>query len=211
MNARLSNGMLALGLALLGIGVTTALAQQPPRNDPDNGYAPPRPAARGAATPPSPDALPAPEPAAGNTPDTPVAQQEREWLVAYLIAHQGYRIDQMDALEKRIDRMSPTQVQTLVDIYKQKHELALKREASYHQMRSQTLAAQTADYNQRLQQEQANRQAIDASANAEQQRLNQQQQQAAQNVEQNQLFHQQSYGNSANPYFGGYYYDRYWH
>lgn len=205
--------VLSAGLAAL----VQAQPAQPQRDsDPDTGYAgPQRPPARslapGAARQPD---LPAPPPAGAPQPPQDNIQKEREWLVAYLIAHQGYRIDQMDALEKRIDRMSPTQVQTLVEVYRQKHDLALQREQAYQQMRNQAFAAQTADYNRRLQQEQTYRQELDAGAQAEQARLNQQQQQAMQNFQENAMMHQPYYFNAPtymNPYYGGYFYDRYWH
>lgn len=204
---------------VVGAGLTTGLVAQQPaaRNqDPDTGYAPPRPAARGAATSPAAaDAqLPQPEAATNDAPPQNDIQKEREWLVAYLIAHQGYRIDQMDALEKRIDRMSPTQVQTLVDVYKQKHDFALQREQSYQQMRNQAFSMQTADRAQAVHEQNTYQQELDAGAQAMQARLNEQQQQAARNFQQNALMHQpnyMNYGNYINPYFMGPYADRYWH
>lgn len=205
----------------------TAARPTGPTNDPDNGYAPPRvpPAGSPAAQPgvllPPPDGAATNAPA-GNAPETET-DREREWLVAYLIAHQGYRLDQMDSLEQRVGRMSARQVHTLVDLYQQKHELALQREKSNQAARHQAYQAQTAAYNQRLQEEQTNRQDIDSAAQAEQSRLNTQQSQAMQNIQESSLMHGPSYMGYGNPlsggfyggfggyYGGGYYHDRYWH
>lgn len=239
-NLRSSAATILLVAAVFTGWCAMVAAQQPARNaDPDEGFAPPRPTPTGAApkdpdegyAPPrippkgqapaaggtaAPAGLELPKPDGGGTaqPAQDATQQEREWLVAYLIAHQGYRIDQMDELEKRMDRMSPTQVRTLVDLYQQKHQFALHRELANQQARNQAFSMQTADYNQRVQQEQMTRQELDAGATAEQSRLNQQQSQARQNVEQNSLMHQSNYmnqGNYVNPYGGGAFYDRYWH
>lgn len=207
---------------------TAAARATGPTNDPDNGYAAPRIPGRGAAAeaptavPAAGDAgLPAPPPAGAKDVPQDETQQEREWLVAYLIAHQGYRIDQMDSLEKRIGKMSATQVHTLVDLYQQKHELALQREKSNQAARHQAFNLQTADYNQRLKDEQTARSEIDSAANAEQSRLNTQQSQAMQNIQESNLFHGPSYMGYGNPLYGGYYgggmygggmyHDRYWH
>ncbi len=215
--------VLAVLAALTCVGSTALVeAQLPARQepirqaDPDVGYAPPeRPANAPAAAQPGRPGVDLPQPPAAGTPQPPQddIQKEREWLVAYLIAHQGYRIDQMDALEKRIDRMSPTQVQTMVDLYQQKHDLALQREQAFQQMRKQSVSMQMADNQQRDQQEQTYRQELDSGAQAEQSRLNQQQAQAMQNIQMNQMSHQPMYGSGGyyGGLYGGFYHDRYWH
>jgi hypothetical protein len=50
------------------------------------------------------------------------ATDDREWLTAYMMAHQGYRLDHMDALDDTFSKMSPTQLRTLRLMYQEKHE-----------------------------------------------------------------------------------------
>ena len=103
-----------------------------------------------------------------------------------------------------------------------KQRLALQREKSNQLARHQAYTAQTADYNQRLQDEQTARKEIDSSANAEQSRLNTQQSQAMQNIQESSLMHGPSYMGYGNSLYGGMYgggmyggggmyHDRYWH
>lgn len=151
----------------------------------------------------------APAAPASTQADTAQVKQDREWLVAYLIAHQGYRVDQMDMLEKRIDAMSPTQVETLVDVYRQKHDLALQREANYQRFQQQQFSMIQAQQAQQAQQQDNYTKELDASANLEQNRLDTQAQQAEtpQNFPSGYAPYGYGYGY---PAYGSYY-DRYWH
>ena len=173
------------------------------------------PAPRSTAPAPAP-ATPAPATTApvtaATTPaaaDTPQVQKDREWLVAYLIAHQGYRIDQMDMLEQRIAKMSPTQVETLVDVYQQKHDLALQREANYQRFQQQQLSLYQSDQAQRDQQQQDYTQQLSDAANQEQTRINNQMQQAGTPQQFNYGPYGTGYGYGVPAY--GAFYDRYWH
>jgi hypothetical protein len=92
---------------------------------------------------PAPQALlPQPDEPQGETQQQLAAtQQDREWLIAYLVSHEGYGFHQIDQLEARLDKMSPTLIGTLVTLYKQKHERALQREAAVQAMRRNMVAA----------------------------------------------------------------------
>lgn len=188
------------GLFTIALAAVT-IAQQPATRPSAPTPASPTPAT---VTPPA----VAPAPASAQA-DTPQVKKDREWLVAYLIAHQGYRIDQMDALEKRIDRMSPTQVETLIDVYQQKHELALQREANYQRLQQQQFSMMQAQQAQRDHEQDVHTQELDQAANLEQSRLNTQAVQAGT---------PQTFPSSYAPFGYGYgypaygsYYDRYWH
>jgi hypothetical protein len=99
--------------------------------------APSRPAAAGRQ-----NLLPQPDEPQGETQQQLAAtQQDREWLIAYLVSHEGYSFHQIDQLEARLDKMSPTLIGTLVTLYKQKHERALQREAAVQAMRRNMVAA----------------------------------------------------------------------
>lgn len=170
-----------------------------------------RPAAAAPAAPPatSTPATTTTAPAAPAAADTPQVQKDREWLVAYLIAHQGYRIDQMDMLEQRIAKMSPTQVETLVDVYRQKHDLALQREANYQRFQQQQLALYQSDQAQRDEAQTVHTQELDDAANVEQTRIDSQLKQAGTPQQFNYGPYGTGYGYGYPAY--GTYYDRYWH
>jgi len=189
------------------VGAAVTFGQQPAPRTPSAAPAP-------AAAAPSDIALPPDNPNASpdNANDTPQVKKDREWLVAYLIAHQGYRIEQMDALEKRIDRMTPTQVETLIDVYQQKHQMALSREANWQQLQQQQFALMQTQQAQLAEQQDEHTKELDQAANLEQSRLEQQRQQA-----ETPMNFPTNYGPALAPFYGGYgpgygaYYDRYWH
>jgi len=133
----------------------------------------------------------------GETPQQLAAtQQEREWLIAYLISHEGYNIHQIDQIEARLDKMSPTLIGSLVMLYKQKHDRALQREAAVQAMRQNMVAADESQL--RRNQSALNRVNSDenAAAQHEQGVLDQQRQQTTQGYFQNQPYRTM-------PYYGG--------
>ncbi|MBX3415273.1 MAG: hypothetical protein KF708_21490 [Pirellulales bacterium] len=191
--------LLCLAVTFLMGGLAQAQAPQP---------ANPTPAAT-PATAPAPAQTPPANASAPAVADTPQVQKDREWLVAYLIAHQGYRIDQMDMLEKRIAQMTPTQVETLVDVYKQKHDLALQREANYQRFQQQQLSLYQQDQAQRNQEQEDYTQQLNDAANQEQSRINTQLKQSGTPQQFPYLPYGTGYGYGYPAY--GAFYDRYWH
>ena len=45
-------------------------------------------------------------------------QQKREWLSAHLIVNANFDADQIKDLQRKLDRMTPSQVNVLVEVYK---------------------------------------------------------------------------------------------
>jgi hypothetical protein len=149
---------------------------------------------------------PAPAPADATAGDSQLAQA-REWLVAYLMAHEGYHLSQMDQLEERVNRMTPTQVDTLVDFYHQKHEIALQREAANAYIQQQNLAINQTQLNQRWQQQMNYQRELEAAASGEQSRLNQQQ-----TIQQSATPNRFNYGPGYGPYsLYDPFYSQYWY
>jgi hypothetical protein len=107
-------GLVALSISALGL-CAVSLAQTP------------APAPKTKAVQTQPPAVPQ---------QTPQSQADAEWLTAYMLAHEGYRLDHMPALEKSFAKMSPTQLHTLRDFYEQKHEMLTQQEALIHQMQA---------------------------------------------------------------------------
>ena len=139
--------------------------------------------------------LPAPDEPQGETPQQLAAtQQDREWLIAYLISHEGYNIHQIDQLEARLEKMSPTLIGSLVILYKQKHERALQREAAVQAMRQNMVAAD--EMQLRRNQTALNRVNTDenSAAQYEQTRLDTQQQQTMQGYYENAPYRSAPYG-----------------
>jgi hypothetical protein len=82
--------------------------------------------------------------------DSDQARQDREWLTAYMLAHQGYRLDHMEALEDKFNRMTPSQLRTLTEMYKMKHENDMRQSQLIYQAQQQA-AAMAIARNQRQQ------------------------------------------------------------
>ncbi len=183
------------------------LTQQPalrePAPQPDlnlKPVAPSRPAATRRGPAPQ-SLLPAPDEPQGETPrELATTQQDREWLIAYLISHEGYNIHQIDQLEARLDKMSPTLIGSLVLLYQQKHERALQREAAVQAMRQNMVAADEAQL--RRNQTALNRVNSDenAAAQHEQGVLDTQRQQTTQGYFQNAPYRTMPYYGSGYPY-----------
>ncbi len=89
-------------------------------------------------------AEPLPEPQPNASTDQPAAPQfdpqgAREWLLAYLIAREGYKLDQLDQLQEHIAKMTDQQVQSLVAIYRQSSDEAARNRAMTEALRNQML------------------------------------------------------------------------
>ena len=139
-----------------------------------------------------------------------MTQSDIEWLTAYMLAHQGYRLNHMPALEDKFSKMSPTQLGTLRDFYEQKHEHTMKQQELFHRM--QALQLSNAESQVAKQQRAMNMINVEQtqSANQEQQQLNTMHQQAAEAALQNRDSNLPMYGGyPAYPYgygmpYGGY-------
>ncbi len=128
------------------------------------------------------------------------AQLDREWLTAYFLVHQGYKLHHMQAIDATLNKMTPTQLHTLRDMYDQKHSLMMQQQATFNQWNAQKVA-QAQAWSQR-QQQQMNQISSEESqsANAAEQQINQMHQEAAANAEMKNLSYPGYYG----PYGGGY-------
>jgi hypothetical protein len=126
-----TKSLLAVAL-LLGVAALEAVAQQPtqPAVQP---AAAPQPAASAAA--------PAPSYWSNYPPDVQAqAIRDQEWLTAYMMAHEGYRLNHMEALEDKFGKMTPTQLETLKMMYEQKRQSTIESEQLFRQAQSQQVA-----------------------------------------------------------------------
>ena len=113
---------------------------------------------------------------------SPQSQADVEWLTAYMLAHKGYQLNHMSALEQTFSKMSPTQLHTLREFYEQKHAMVMQQTALIHQLQAQQVNMAQA-YQQRQQQalDQFTQEQSQA-ATSETQRINQMHEQAAANA-----------------------------
>src|SRR3990172_6422475 len=79
------------------------------------------------------------------------AQSDQEWLTAYMMAHQGYRLDHMDALEDTFSKMTPTQLGTLKDFYEQKHAAMVRQQELFHRAQALQLSMGEANMQRQMQ------------------------------------------------------------
>jgi hypothetical protein len=141
----------------------------------------------------------APQAAAPSGPLPPQAQQDKEWLTAYMMAHKGYRLDHMDALEDSFNKMSPSQLATLRMFYEQKHAADTKSQALYQRAQENAVSMDEA----RVQRQRSAMNSINteqsSAATLEDQRLKLMHEEASQNYQQEQALKSPSSG------FPGYY------
>ena len=107
------------------------------------------------------------------------AQRDQEWLTAYMMAHQGYRLDHMDALEDTFSKMTPTQLGTLKDFYEQKHAATMRQQELFHRAQALQLSMGEANIQRQMQGMNQINQEQSAAANLEDQRLARMHQEAA--------------------------------
>jgi hypothetical protein len=134
----------------------------------------------------------------------PQAQLDREWLTSYFLVHQGYKLHHMAAIDDTLNKMTPTQLHTLREMYDQKHSMMMQQQAIFNQWNAQKLA-QAQAWSQRQQQQMGQISSEDTqSANAAQQQINQMHQEAAANAEMKNLSYPGYYGPYGGAYDGGY-------
>jgi hypothetical protein len=151
------------------------------------------------ATPPA--AAPVPS---SQTNPVSQAQADREWLTAYFMVHEGYKLHHMPAIDATLNKMTPTQLHTLRDMYDQKHSLMMQQQATFNQWNAQKVAqAQAWDQRQQRQLNQVSAEETQ-SASLEERQINQMHQEAAANAEAKSLSYPGMYGPYGSPYGGGY-------
>src|SRR5262245_40224749 len=57
---------------------------------------------------------------------TPQARADVEWLMSYMLAHEGYRFDDVPMMERSFGKMSPTQLHTLREFYEKKYTIGMQ-------------------------------------------------------------------------------------
>jgi len=137
-----------------------------------------------AAVGPAPQPPSESQPAAPSGPMTPQAQQDEEWLTAYMMAHQGYRLDHMDALEDAFSKMTPTQLHTLRLMYEQKHASNMQADALYQRAQANAVAMDEARVKRQASAMNSINTEESSAANYEDQRLKLMHEEAAQNYQQ---------------------------
>ena len=132
------------------------------------------------------------------------AIRDQEWLTAYMMAHQGYRLDHMEALEDKFGKMSPTQLETLKMFYEQKHQAMVQSQQLFHQAQANQVAQAQAQIQKQNRAMGLINQEETASATTEDQRLNQMHQEAFEaNQDKQSMQYPYGMGGYMNPY-GGY-------
>ncbi len=129
------------------------------------------------------------------------AKEAKEWLTAYMMVHHGYKLNHMDALEDKFNKMTPTQLETLKMMYEQKHAANLRRDAMFQQAQDQVNNIRMSQM--RGQQQLFNKaelQGEQESTEIEQNRLNQMHREAAENIRAKEAY--PLYGGGG--YYGGY-------
>jgi hypothetical protein len=111
-------------------------------------------------------------PAPGSPQEAAQAQLDREWLTAYMMAHEGYGLKNMAALEDKFGKMTPTQLATLRMFYEQKHNLMVQQQQLFHQAQAHQNALAQMQLARQQQAMNAINQEDTGAANLEDQRLN---------------------------------------
>jgi hypothetical protein len=126
-----------------------------------------------------------PVPAANNA-EISEAQQDKEWLTAYMLTHQGYRLEHLDALNDVFGKMTPSQLHAMRLMYQEKYESSKRTDALMQ--RAQEQSASIGEL--QVKKEQTALKQINSgdtgSANLEDQRLTQMHREASENYQQEQ-------------------------
>jgi hypothetical protein len=133
------------------------------------------------------------------------AQDDKEWLTAYFMVHHGSGLQHMPAVEATLNKMTPTQLHTLREMYDKKHSMMMKQQAIFNQWNAHQVA-QAKAWNER-QQRQLNQISAEESQSAslEERQINQMHEEAAANAEAKSLSYPGMYGPYGTPYgYGGY-------
>ena len=132
------------------------------------------------------------------------AQLDKEWLTSYFLVHQGYKLHHMPAIDATLNKMTPTQLRTLRDMYDKKHSMMMQQQAIFNQWNAQKVAqAQAWSQRQQQQMNQISTEETQAADLSEQQ-INQMHQEAAANAEMKNLSYPGYYGPYGGAYGGGY-------
>ena len=106
-------------------------------------------------------------------------QDDQEWLTAYMLAHEGYRLHHVDALNDSFSKMTPSQLSTMRDLYEQKHQQMVQQQQLFHRMNAlQVSMAEHQNARQQQMMSQINQEQSQA-AGLEERQLNQMHMQAA--------------------------------
>ncbi len=114
-----------------------------------------------------------PAPAASIEQQSPQSQADVAWLMSYMLAHEGYRFDDVPMLERSFGKMSPTQLHTLRQLYEQKHALEMQHAATMIQAHQKQLSDIQAQQ-ERVAIESRESQATEAAAAAQRRRQREQ-------------------------------------
>jgi hypothetical protein len=111
----------------------------------------------------------------------------------------------MPAIDATLNKMTPTQLHTLREMYDQKHSLMMQQQATFNQWNAQKVAqAQAWDQRQQRQLNQISTEESQA-ASLEERQINQMHQEAAANAEAKSLSYPGMFGPYGGPYgYGGY-------
>jgi hypothetical protein len=183
-------------LAVVAMAGISATAQELPQLTPPGTLSP---FGSGAAAPAAGGAVAA-QPAA------PVsqAQADKEWLTSYYLVHQGYQLQHLPAIEATLNKMSPSQLNSLRDMYDKKHTLEQQQQALFNQWNAyQVSRAQAWSQSQQQQLNQFSAAQSQGAGLAELQ-INQMHQEAAANAAAKRLSYPGMVGPYGSPYgYGG--------
>lgn len=101
--------------------------------------------ARGFAQVPFEPAQTQADPAAPASASTPSPEADVEWLTSYMLANEGYRFDDLPALEQSFEKMSPTQLRVLRQFFEQTHAMNMHRPDSIRRLQSQQTTTSVAE------------------------------------------------------------------
>jgi hypothetical protein len=191
------------GIVPLVLGALTLLAVVVAAELPSAAQAPRQPQIPGQPSQQGPTQSPV-DTGAPNQPQPDQAQLDREWLTAYFMAHEGYKLQHMPALDATLGKMTPTQLHTLRDMYDKKHSLMMQQQQLFNQWNAQKLAqAQSWDQRQTQRLNQLSTEETQ-SASLEERQINQMHQEAAANAEMKNLSYPGMYGPYGGGGYGGY-------
>jgi hypothetical protein len=190
-------------IASLMLGAMTLLAVVVAAELPSAAQAPRQPQNSGQPRQQGPAQSPA-DTGAPNQSQPDQAQLDKEWLTAYFMAHEGYKLQHMPALEATLGKMTPTQLHTLRDMYDKKHSMMMQQQAIFNQWNAQKVA-QAQSWDQRQSQRMNQISAEESqSASLEERQINQMHQEAANNAEMKNLSYPGMYGPYGGGGYGGY-------
>ena len=112
------------------------------------------------------------------------AQADQEWMTAYMLAHKGYQLHHLDALDDAFGKMSPTQLHHLRVMYQEKYEASKQTDALLQQAQQQAVTAGRVQVQRQRQAMNSINTEQTSAATLEDQRLQQMHQEAQSNYQQ---------------------------